>query len=240
MTIFAGISVTQFVRPVISLLERLCTDDEITRKTLDDHSAKLRVSIPAKVLLSNPLNQTVTVQPLIREKILDRQTGKIIWADLPILQDVTVQYPGGSLGVLTHPLSPGDEVMLLFQDRCYDSWWSSGQVSNWNDRRFHDLSDAIAIPGLNSVPRVIPAVAPDAIELRNYPGNVRIGVGIDFIRIIVNEFVSTFSNGNWELNGQSINLNGNLIINGQEYNLHEHLGVQTGPGTTGPVAGTNG
>lgn len=239
-TLFGNITFSQFIRPVINILERLATDDEITRRTLDDHSAKLRVSMPGLVLASNALNQTVTVQPLIREKVLDRKTGQIQWKDLPVLTDVTVQYPGGTLGVLTHPPSPGDEVMLIFQDRCYDSWWSSGQLSNWNDRRFHDLSDAIAIPGLNSTPRIVPLVAPDAIELRSFDGITRIGVGEGFIRFVVGDFTALFADGVFSIGAEAINLTGDLSINGQRYNLHEHLGVQTGPGTTGPVAGTNG
>ena len=234
-TIFGGVSLAQFVRPLINILERLGTTDEITRKTLDDHSAKLRVSMPARVLSFDPLKQTIQAQPLIREKILNRETGQVEWRQLPVLKDVAVQFPQGTIGAITFPLNYGDEVLLLFQDRCYDSWWATGKVSNWNDRRFHDLSDAIAIPGINSVPRVIPGIAPDAIEMRSRTGFVRVGVSETFIRLIIGDFVSIITDGVMNINTGTLNIQGNLLINGEAYQLHEHSGVMNGSSNTGPV-----
>lgn len=235
-TLFGGISFNQFVRPIINILERLASNDSITQRVLDDYSAKMRVALPARVISFDALKQTVTVQPLIREKIIDPETGSVQWRNLPVLPDVVVIYPHSSIGAVTFPLIPGDEVQLLFNDRCYDSWYTTGQVSNWNDRRFHDLSDAVAIPGGNSLPNVIPAIAPDAIELRSFLGNVRIAVNDAMIRFIIGDVVGVLEAGVFTISSAIINLKGNVLINGEPYNLHQHVGVMNGPDETGPVA----
>lgn len=60
--------------------------------------------------------------------------------------------PRGGGFALTFPVAAGDECLVVFADACIDSWWQSGGVQNQAEKRRHDLSDGIVIPGLWSQP----------------------------------------------------------------------------------------
>lgn len=56
---------------------------------------------------------------------------------------------------ITNPLKLGDEVILLFNDRELETWFINGQSNTQNHMRMHDLTDAIAIAGIRSLPNMI-------------------------------------------------------------------------------------
>jgi hypothetical protein len=232
-------------RPLRNVAERLSGSNELYRRMLDAHAEKHRSSIPAKVVSFNATKQTIVAQPLIREKVIDRETGSVQWFDLPQILDVPVQFPQAGNFVLTMPITAGDEVLLLFSDMCIDSWWTSGGIQNWNMRRRHDLSDAIAIPGINSVPNVIQNIANNAMELRTKDGTVKVSVFADKIVLqrgdnekieMSSSKLSMFfdvTNG-IEITSAGVNIKGNLLHNGLNYTHHTHP-VTTAPGDTGTV-----
>lgn len=141
----------------------------------DDTSAKIRVSMPAKVISYDETKQVAVVQPLIRERI--NIQGKLSWVELPVLEDVAVcRYQGGNY-VITMPVAAGDEVQLVFNDMSYDSWWARGDVQNWIYRRRHDLSDAMIMAGaVNSKPNKVERIPGDALEVRtkNYGTKIQL------------------------------------------------------------------
>lgn len=108
-------------------------------------STELRVALPGEIVSYDHTQQRASVRPLIRKKYKD---GEV--APLPVIHQVPVVWPRGTDSALTMPLKAGDGVGLIFQDRSLDEWLSSGGMSTPNDSRQHDLSDAIAIPGLCS------------------------------------------------------------------------------------------
>lgn len=65
---------------------------------------------------------------------------------------------------ITYPLKAGDECILLFSDREIESWFINGNVNPEIYPRLHDLTDAIAIVGLRSLPNMISILA-DALHL---------------------------------------------------------------------------
>lgn len=70
----------------------------------------------------------------------------------PILVRVPIVVLGGSNGQVTVPISQGDPCVVLFCDRDIDLWLENGSISNPpNTDRLHDLSDAVALVGLNPV-----------------------------------------------------------------------------------------
>lgn len=249
-------------RPLTNIPERLADENEMYKRMLDNQSAKIRVAIPAQVVSFDPTKQTIVAQPLIREKMIDRATGEIQWYTLPPFPDVPVQYPQGGNFVLTMPVTAGDEVLLVFQDMSFDSWWASGGIQNWVDRRRHDLSDAIAILGINSVPNVIKNISSNATELRAKDGSLNVSLqdnrvagtgtvtatvtaGKTSIPLFANaaslQLSQLFASGapvtlsdTITLSATNVNINGNLIHNGFNYVHHVH-GVTTAPGTTAPV-----
>lgn len=166
-------------RPLLNMAQRLPSEIELFLRNNDNLSRTIRVAIPCEVVSFDASKQTIVAQPLIREKIIDRETGAIEWVALPQLVDVPVMFPQAGNFALTMPVQPGDEVTVLFADTCIDAWWQSGGIQNWMDRRRHDLSDGIAILGINSVPNVIENIASDAAELRTKDGTVAVTLSDD-------------------------------------------------------------
>ena len=148
---------------MINLDER--SPDPLRRESLrmQQASNRMRVSIPGIVQSYDTAQQTVTVQVAIREKL--NIDGNESWADIPLLLDVPVVFPRAGGYVLTLPIKKGDEVLVMFGDCCIDAWWQSGGVQNQVEWRRHDLSDAFAIPGPFSRPRLASPIPADALEL---------------------------------------------------------------------------
>lgn len=67
---------------------------------------------------------------------------------------------------ITFPISKGDDCVLLFSDREIESWFINGDAQPVNHQRMHDLTDAFAIFGIRSLPKMI-EVMQDALHL-NY------------------------------------------------------------------------
>ncbi|WP_326940608.1 Gp138 family membrane-puncturing spike protein, partial [Avibacterium paragallinarum] len=49
--------------------------------------------------------------------------------------------------LLLRRLSNIADLICSFSERCIDGWWQSGNASEPLDHPFHDLSDAMFIPG---------------------------------------------------------------------------------------------
>lgn len=56
---------------------------------------------------------------------------------------------------ITHPVLPGSEGILLFNDREIESWYINGNVNNLAYDRAHAKTDAIFISGVLSLPNMI-------------------------------------------------------------------------------------
>lgn len=80
----------------------------------------------------------------------------------------------------TFPLEQGMECLLLFSDREIESWFINGEVNPIGYQRMHDLTDAVAIVGLRSLPNMISILA-DCLNL--FYGNSNIALSTDLINI---------------------------------------------------------
>lgn len=170
----------------------------------------LRVACPGIIQSFDPVEQTVTVQPVIREEIVKEDLSKE-WVSIPLLLDVPIHIPRAGGYSLTLPVKKGDECLVVFLDACMDAWWSYGGVQNQIEKRRHDLSDAVAILGLWSQPNVIENYSTDSCQLRNTEGNAYI-----------------------ELKDNDINLVADSInINGVDFNHHTH-NIPSGGETSEP------
>ena len=70
-------------------------------------------------------------------------------AEYPIINDVPVFTLQGGATSVQLPISPGDHCILIFSDRCLDSWLQNGSAAPPPIGRLHDISDAIALVGIN-------------------------------------------------------------------------------------------
>jgi hypothetical protein len=116
----------------------------------------LYVGMPGVVVKYDPVTQTADVLPLVHRPYIndDGSRGSDV---LPVLPGVRVMFPRGGGHFVSFPLLPGDGVLLMFMDRSIDDWEvGSGTVPvDPEETRQHDLSDAIALPGMFPLPKVI-------------------------------------------------------------------------------------
>lgn len=112
--------------------------------------------IPGRVVsYDGHSKRTASVQPVVR---LPMVSGPLI--DIAAIDGVPVMFPSTAAGSLLFPLSKGDGVLLLFSEVGIGRFLTSkaGTVSDPGAVGRHALHDAIAIPGLWSLPSV-PGVA---------------------------------------------------------------------------------
>lgn len=132
---------------------------------------QIHTALPAKVVDFNPKNQTATLAVQITQILTDGGTVQI-----PPLVDVPVAFPRGGGFAVTFPLNAGDEGIAIFSERCIDGWWQSGRASEPMDYRQHDLSDAMFIPSICSVPNAIDGFYTGGLSMQTLDGST-------FIRI---------------------------------------------------------
>jgi hypothetical protein len=191
----------------------------------DESSKRLRVALPGVIVKFDPEAQTATVQPLINQVMADGTTQP-----LPVLQDVPVSFPRGGGFVLTFPVSEGDECQLVFNDRCIDGWWVSGNPSAPLDYRIHDLSDATAQVGIASQPNVVPGFDMGAVALRKLDGSAYMKIdAAGVVRIggtkLVVDCPIEYSGG---ITGE-----GDVVADGVSLEHHLTTGVQAGSSLSG-------
>lgn len=145
----------------VGIAERIGDGEEQQRRTIENTLANARMAIPGQIIGFNASNQTATVQPAIKERV------KGEWVQLPQLLDVPCFFPRAGGHCLTFPVKPGDECLVIFNDMCIDGWWQSGGVQTQIEVRRHDLSDAMALLGVTSVPRAVTEYSTDSVMLRN-------------------------------------------------------------------------
>lgn len=138
---------------------------EVLRAAMNAMAAGLSVALPGTIVLYNAATQTADVQPLLNRAVIG-QSGDEAEEILPIIPSVPVVFPRGGGYFLTLPLAPGDNVLLVFNDRSIDTFMvSTGSVPMPQvDLRQHHLSDAVAIPGFYPTPKVLKALTtPDMV-----------------------------------------------------------------------------
>ena len=110
---------------------------------------------------------------------------------------------------ITYPIKKGDECVLLFSDREIESWFINGDVNPESHTRMHDLTDAVALFGIRSIPNMI--------------------------EILSNALHLFYGNSSIELTETGVNINGTLTINGEPYLSHVHSNGNQGANTGGVV-----
>jgi len=136
------------------------------RRLIDNLNGQLRVAMPGIIKAFDPSEQTVTVLCAVRERVIGL-TKNIEYIEIPYLLDVPVVMPRAGGFSITFPIQVGDECLVIFSDVCIDAWWADGDVQNPIEYRRHDFSDAFAILGPWSQPRVLTNYSTTDLEIRN-------------------------------------------------------------------------
>ena len=153
----------------VSNNERQLDQLGIIRDAINTALVNLQTCLPAIVEQVDLEKMTVTVQPAIQAQVRQAD-GSLVLMDLPLLQDVPIQFPSGGGCTMTFPIQKGDECQLHFSSRCIDLWWQNGGVQAPFESRKHDLSDAFAFFGAKSQPNVISNISADSVQVRSDDG----------------------------------------------------------------------
>jgi hypothetical protein len=223
-----------------NIFEMSGEENAAIRRFVAEEAAGLRVALPGTVAAVNWERQTVSVRLGLREKV--NVGGALEWEEIPVLPDVPFVLPRAGGYLLTLPVKPGDECLVIFADMCIDAWWQQGGVQNQIERRRHDLSDGFAILAPWSQPKRIANYSRTAAQLRNESGGAyieldgdNITIKGDKVRMLADNF--TVDATTYTVNSQqsAYNGSGNTVIEGRNFLDHAHNGVQSGPGNTGGV-----
>lgn len=165
-------------------------------------------SLTVKVLIAN--KKVIGQNPDGTQKVRDYA---------PIIAKVCYANP-----FCTFPITEGMECILLFSDREIESWFINGSVNPRGYERMHDLTDAVAIVGIRSLPQMI-TILTDCLNL--FYGNSSFNLQTD---------AANLNSATITLQGDTINISGNLIINGQAYTAHTHSNGNDGSPTGGVIS----
>lgn len=173
----------------------------------------------ATVIEFYPENLTAQVK-LVDKKLvgLNPDGSQILQEYPPIYAKVCYCNP-----FCTFPLTQGMECILLFNDRELETWFINGGSNIQAYPRMHDLTDAVAIFGIRSLPMMI-NILTDCLHLFYENSSLQL-----------KEAETDLNSTTINLTGDTININGNLIINGQAYTAHTHSNGNEGNPTGGVI-----
>lgn len=138
---------------------------EVLRAVVEARLADVRVSMPARVVSYDATRQAVSVKPIIRQGRID-STGERVADSLPVIENVPVVFPGAGGFRVTFPVAAGDTVLLVFSEQSLDKWLAlGGRDTDPLDDRRHDLTDAVAVPGLRSFADALDSAPTDSMSI---------------------------------------------------------------------------
>ena len=167
---------------------------EPLRAAVESVMSELHVCLPGRIERYDHTEQRAEVKPLLRRNYRDGDES-----DMPVIADVPVIWPRAGGASLTMPVQTGDGVLLVFADRSLDRWLAEGGEVTPDDRRKHDLSDCVAIPGL------VPFAGFGDAEATRDPGAVVVQYG--------ETTWSVHDDGRVEVDGD-VNISGDLDVDG--------------------------
>lgn len=157
-------------------------------------------SMPGVVNTWNyPNNKQNTVSAVPAVMGYARQSdGTFMATPMPEHLDVPVYYAGGGGFHITHPISQGDEGVLMYQSRCIDGFWQNGAtptkpaaqpdyaIPTEAGARMHDLSDPIFVPFKMSDKNKLQSISTTSCQIRSDDGTSYIemlpnGGGFNFV-----------------------------------------------------------
>ncbi len=186
--------------------------EEVIKAMVSAGIARVHTSLPASVVSYNPALQTISAQISVMGTYTD-DSGITIPYAFPVLSNVPVVWPQATGFSLTFPLTAGDPVELVFNERSTDEWRSTGAAINQaQDVRRFDLSDAYAIPGGRGF---VPAAGVGlGAVLQGNPVQLGSSAAVDFVAL--SSLVATELQRLWTA-----------------IQTHTHTGVTIGAGATG-------
>ena len=244
---------------MVSNSKDISTLASVIDTAIENRLKSLHTHMPGIIQSFDPETQLATVQPAIKRvfKIEDDEGVEILTpTDFPLCINVKVIFPRSGGFTQTTPVKEGDECLLLFCERAIDTWYNTGVIRQPSAKRFHSLSDAVAMLGLSSLPNKIENFDNENMILKKDDESI-------VVKLKDNGDLEITSNANVIVNAATsvtiespdINLVGNVVItgnldvqgdttltsnvtsNGKDIGEgHSHAGSPTAP--NGPVSDT--
>lgn len=157
--------------------------------------------------------------------------------DYPPAAHVPVVFPQVSNQQITiaFPVKPGDGCLVVIAEQALEAWRAGGE-SNLDLK--HDLTNAIAVPGLFRTPNAAmgKAVSEDAIILSNQQTEIRVKNG----KVEIETQQMQIKADTVEIDTQKVHITGEVVVgkeltvNGIQFTPHIHSGVSAGGDKSGP------
>lgn len=131
---------------------------------VDEYMKGVYTAIPAHVLAFDPATQLAQLELGILRVDIDGKT-----AVPPPIIDCPVFFAGDGYVVETQ-IDVGCEGLAVFSQRCIDGWVNTGGCAQNPLARFHDMADALFLPGFRPMPKKVSGFSNNGIKLRNKAG----------------------------------------------------------------------
>lgn len=154
------------------MIDKTLQDPELLDSFLnlkDDISLNMNCVKIGQIQSFNPATKTAEIEILFKRVMPD---GNI--KPYPLLIDCPVFTLQGGGAAVQMPIAAGDQCIVLFSDRNIDAWYQNGSASAPFDARAHDISDGMALVGINALTSTLPAYS--ATELRLINGVGKLGM----------------------------------------------------------------
>jgi hypothetical protein len=174
----------------------------------------------------DPANQTATVRFAIKRVLKTNKDGSKVLSERPLVKQAPVVMLYGGSSYLTFPIAPGDECIVLFNDREIDNWFTQGAAQNGlppQTERMHDVSDALILVGVRSLRKSIANYLENGIRLA-FSADVKIEMTEDEIQSYADLFTHNgdfLVEGNMAVagnlsgkDGDALNINSDIIQEG--------------------------
>lgn len=138
----------------------------------------------------DPTDQTATIRLALKQVKSVNPDGTRILQEHPLLLKCPVVMLFGGLSFITLDISPGDNCIVLFNDREIDEWFTNGGVQTPQTFRAHDLSDGFAIVGIRSMQDALASYLANGLRLA-YGANSKIDLTSGAISSLAALFLHT-------------------------------------------------
>lgn len=137
----------------------------------------------ATVQSFDPDAQTITATINYSKTVFTLNQDTQLYVATQVSYPQLVDVPVIAISYLTHPIEPGDQCLILFNDRSIDNWFQSSTVGPVPVARYHSFADGLALVGLNNIPNAIANWDNTRATLRNKAGTTGVGVGDTQVKI---------------------------------------------------------
>lgn len=160
-----------------------------------DRFDEIHTCMPGRINKYEYSTQRAEVKPLLKRAMKNNTQ-----LEYPAISDVPVIFPCTSNTGITFPIKKGDLVLILFAERSLNNWLFSGDDSDTEKARLHNLTDAIAIPGIIPFNQTSKATNNDDLEINHNSqkivikenGDIEIGTGT-LLQLVTSTFQSLFN-----------------------------------------------